>query len=64
MASPAAGPGAPAVAAAVSVDQTLVHPAVVDACAQYASKPAEIVPAVPTGAVVAAPVAVALKPAV
>jgi hypothetical protein len=66
LASPAAGPAQPAVAAALAADQVLVHPAVVMACAAYHSRPAAVVAVVPPGAVVAAPVAVAVavKPAV
>ena len=45
-----------------TADELLVHPAVVRACAKYASKPAEIVPAVPPDAVVAAPVLVPVAP--
>ncbi len=63
MASPAAGPAQPAVAAAVAADQVLVHPAVVLACAKYHSKPAAVVAAPPPGAIVAAPVLVTAKPA-
>lgn len=58
MASPAAGPAQPAVAAGVAVDQLLVHPIVVRACADHGSKPAAVVAAPPAGAVVAAPVVV------
>jgi hypothetical protein len=63
-ASPVAGPVAPAVVGAATFDQLVLHPAVLDACRQYHSKPAAVVAVVPPGAIVAAPVAVAVKPAV
>ena len=50
--APATGPAAPAVAAAATLDQVLVHPAVVAACAAYASRPDAVVD------VIAAPAAV------
>jgi hypothetical protein len=58
MASPIAGPAAPAVAGAATVDQVMIHPAVVMACAKYHSKPAAVVQSVPPGAEVAAAVTV------
>lgn len=63
VASPAAGPAAPVVGAALAADQVLVHPAVVAACAQYHSKPAAVVDAAPPGAKVVAPVTVAVPAA-
>jgi hypothetical protein len=51
VAAPAAAPGV--AAAAQADDAVLLHPAVVMACAQYASKPAAVVAAAPAGAAVA-----------
>jgi hypothetical protein len=49
-AAPAAAPG---VAAAAQLDALLVHPAVVAACAKYASKPVAVAPAASVPATVA-----------
>lgn len=61
-AAPATGPAAPVVAGALAADQLLIHPAVVAACARYASKPAGVVAVPPAGATVVAPVAVTVAP--
>jgi hypothetical protein len=58
MASPLAGPAQPAVAAAMAVDQVILHPAVVKACAEYDAKPVGEVPATPAGAKEIAPVTI------
>ena len=50
IAAPATGAAAPAVAVGAALDQVLVHPAVVAACARYGTQPATVVPAVPAGA--------------
>jgi uncharacterized protein YjeT (DUF2065 family) len=56
----AAAPGAaPAIGAVAQGDALLLHPAVVAACAAYASKPAAVVATVPPGAAVAPAVTVA-----
>lgn len=59
VAAPASGPAAPMVAGAIAADMLLIHPSVVAACAQYGSKPAGVVAAVPAGATVAPAVIVA-----
>jgi hypothetical protein len=63
MAAPVvAGPAAPAIALAAAIDDALIHPAVVRACADYSSKPVAVVAAPPSGALVATPVVMAVPP--